>query len=181
MDEKKIIQTSKRLSLVLRHQPQLIGIELDEQGWVSVEILLQAFCKHFYPIDLEHLCEVVANNNKKRFAFSEDTQKIRASQGHSVEIRLGYEPVEPPVQLYHGTATRFLESIRKSGLQKQKRHHVHLSADEDTARQVGSRHGVPFILTIKSGEMHRAGFAFFRSENGVWLTELVPVAYIIFP
>ncbi len=181
MDEKKITNISKKLSLVLRHQPQVIHISLDEQGWVAVDTLLEAFSEHFFPISQAELEEVVAKNNKKRFAFSEDGSRIRASQGHSVKISLGYTAQEPPEMLYHGTATRFINSIRKQGLTKQNRHHVHLSADEATAQQVGSRHGVPVILQVRAQEMHQAGLAFFISENGVWLTEQVPVKYLVFP
>ena len=181
MEEKKLIKISKRLSLVLRHQPQTIGIQLDEQGWIAVDTLLNAFSEHFFPLSRPELEEVVAKNNKKRFAFDETQTRIRASQGHSVEIKLGYEPKSPPEFLFHGTATRFLDAIRQKGLLKQKRHHVHLSADEATAKNVGSRHGAPVILTVKSREMESKGLQFFQSENGVWLTEHVPVEYLVFP
>ena len=181
MDEKKLKQISKRLSLVLRHQPELIGVKLDEQGWIEVDTLLAAFSKKFFPLQLDELQHVVENNNKKRFAFSEDEKMIRASQGHSIEIKLEYEPIEPPTILYHGTAEKFVDSIQKQGLLKRKRHHVHLSADEATAKNVGSRHGKPVILIVKSAEMHQTGIEFFRSENGVWLTDHVPVEYIDFP
>lgn len=181
MNRKKITQRSKFLSLVLRHQPQKIGIQLDAQGWVKVDVLLEALGNNHRELSLEELQEVVANNNKKRFAFSEDGQMIRASQGHSVKIDLGYVPKSPPEILYHGTATRFLDSIQENGLIKGKRHHVHLSADLETASKVGKRHGKLVILKVQSKAMEKLGFEFFQSENGVWLTEKVPVEYLMFP
>ncbi|MEO7509055.1 MAG: RNA 2'-phosphotransferase, partial [Pyrinomonadaceae bacterium] len=124
------------------------------------------------------LQEVVEQNDKKRFAFNEDGTRIRASQGHSISVKLGYEPVEPPAVLFHGTAKNNIESIRAHGLLKQERHHVHLSEDWATARKVGERYGVPIVLEIATEKMKQDGFAFFRSENGVWLTDHVPIFYI---
>lgn len=181
MDEKQLKQKSKFLSLILRHRPELIEIELDDQGWVNVDILLRQLKEHKKEYDLAILQEVVENNNKKRFAFNEDQTKIRANQGHSVQVNLGYEVAIPPELLYHGTATRFLDSIQKTGLDKRNRHHVHLSADKDTAISVGSRHGKVVILQIKARAMRAAGFKFYLSDNGVWLTNDIPVEYIIFP
>jgi putative RNA 2'-phosphotransferase len=181
MDKKKIKGISKGLSLVLRHKPEHIGIELDEQGWVGVDTLLEAFSRHFFPITLAELQVVVAENDKKRFAFNDDNSKIRASQGHSIEIELGYEAQTPPEFLYHGTALKFLQSIQNQGLTKQSRHHVHLSSDKNTAKQVGSRHGSPVVLEVKAQKMFEQGFLFFQSENGVWLTDSVPVEFLIFP
>ncbi len=181
MNEQKLTKISKRLSLVLRHQPQRIKIELDEQGWVAVDTLLAAFNAHFFKLSLAELEEVVEQNNKKRFAWSEDRSRIRASQGHSVAVNLGYKPQEPPPILFHGTATRFLDSIRAQGLLKQKRHHVHLSADTVTAHKVAIRHGKPVILQVKALSLYQSGTAFFISENGVWLTEQVPSPFINFP
>ena len=175
------IRISKFLGLVLRHRPERIGIELDGQGWVSVNELLTAMRKHAFPLSLETLQAVVANNDKQRFAFSEDGTRIRASQGHSVKIDLAYQPLQPPEILFHGTARKFLPSIRQHGLIKKRRHHVHLSPDRETARKVGSRHGTPVILAVRAGEMHRAGIEFFQSQNGVWLVEAVVVAYLFFP
>lgn len=174
------VRTSKFLSLVLRHRPELIGITLDPAGWVSVEELLRACRAHGRAITLDELRDVVAGNDKQRFAFSEDGELIRASQGHSVAVELGYSPAAPPELLYHGTIEKFLPSIREGGLNKGERHHVHLSPDEETARRVGGRRGRPFILKIESGRMHRDGHPFFLSANGVWLTEHVPSAYIVF-
>ncbi|MEL6846780.1 MAG: RNA 2'-phosphotransferase, partial [Bacteroidota bacterium] len=173
--EKQIKQKSKFLALVLRHRPELIGIEPDAEGWVSVEDLLKQCKAHGRHLDLDLLEKVVNENDKQRFAFDESRQKIRASQGHSIKVALGYAPSVPPAQLYHGTATRFLKSIRQQGLQKRSRHHVHLSADRSTARNVGSRHGLPIILEIDAEAMQQAGFHFYLSENKVWLTDHVPV------
>jgi putative RNA 2'-phosphotransferase len=181
MNEKQKIRTSKFLSLVLRHEPEKIGLTLDAAGWVEVEQLLAGLRAHGKGISRAELEEVVATNEKKRFAFSEDGTRIRANQGHSVEVSLGYTPQTPPDQLYHGTATRFLGSIGADGLRKGERHHVHLSADTETATKVGQRHGRPAILIVNAGAMHAAGHAFFISENGVWLVEHVPVEFIEFP
>lgn len=169
---------SKFLSLILRHKPAIIGLDLDENGWAETEDLLEKLAKNNKKIDLKTLEEVVANNNKKRFAFNADKTKIRASQGHSIDVKLGYTPVEPPETLFHGTATRFLESIQKQGLLKGNRHQVHLSKNIDTATNVGSRHGKVVVLKVKALEMHQAGFEFFVSENQVWLTDHVPVEYL---
>jgi putative RNA 2'-phosphotransferase len=181
MNEKQRTRTSKFLSLVLRHEPEQIGLQLDSAGWVEVDTLLAACRQHGTPITREELDEVVATNEKKRFAFSDDRQRIRANQGHSVEVSLGYVSQSPPPRLFHGTATRFLESIRAEGLIKRERHHVHLSADTQTAYQVGQRHGKPVILTIRADAMHAAGHVFHLSENGVWLTEHVPTRFIEYP
>jgi putative RNA 2'-phosphotransferase len=132
-------------------------------------------------LDREGLAHIVANNGKNRFAFDPSGERIRASQGHSVAVELGYAPAAPPTTLYHGTATRFVASIRTGGLLKQQRHHVHLSAEEATARLVGARHGKPTVLVIDAAAMAAAGSAFFLSANGVWLVEHVPPAFITFP
>ena len=176
-----IAHLSKFLSLILRHRPEVAGLELDPQGWVEVDVLLEKVRAAGHKMDRALLDTVVATNNKKRFAFSEDVLRIRASQGHSVSIELGYEPVRPPEWLFHGTATRHLAAIRTAGLIKGKRHHVHLSRDEATALQVGGRHGKAIVLRVRAGEMHAAGHAFFCSENGVWLTDAAPPEYLEFP
>ena len=181
MNEKELIRTSKFLSLILRHEPERVGLKLEEGGWVGVNDLLQATNRHGVSLTLEQLKQVVANNSKKRFAFSDDGQLIRASQGHSVEIDLQYAPQTPPELLYHGTATRFLSGIRRDGLQRMARHDVHLSADPMQTRQIGSRHGKPVPLTIRAGDMHRAGHVFRCSANGVWLVNHVPATFIEFP
>jgi len=181
MTEKEIIKTSKFLSLVLRHEPGRVGLTLGEAGWVGVEELLQAVNRHGVALTLDDLRHVVATSDKKRFALSEDGLRIRASQGHSVEVDLQYPPQTPPEILYHGTAARFLDSIRQHGLQKMERHDVHLSAETKLTLQVGGRHGKPVLLTIRAGDMHRAGFVFRCSANGVWLVDNVPPQFIQFP
>lgn len=171
---------SKFLSLVLRHKPEAIGLTLDEQGWADIDELVDKANRSDQGITLTRslLQDVVDSSDKKRFTVSENGQKIRAAQGHSVDIDLQLKPVEPPEFLYHGTATRFLDSILKEGLKPQQRQHVHLSKDVETATAVGQRYGKPVILTIKALLMHEQGFSFYLSENGVWLTDAVPKAYI---
>lgn len=171
-------QMSKFLSLVLRHEPQAIGLTLDANGWADVGELIAKAAKagkHYTP---ELIAEIVATSDKKRFTLSEDGTRIRAAQGHSVEVDLGLAPVEPPVVLYHGTASRSVASIRAEGLRPGSRQQVHLSPDKETARKVGMRHGAPVVLVIQSGRMHANGIAFFRADNGVWLTDHVPPDYI---
>lgn len=172
---------SKFLSYALRHRPDRVGLTLDDGGWALVDNLLEACRRHGHPISRDELEDVVATNEKKRFSFSDDGRRIRANQGHSVPVELGLEPVEPPELLYHGTVARFLDSIRQEGLTRGKRHHVHLSPDEATARRVGQRRGRPVILVVESGRMHRDGREFLLSANGVWLTDWVPPEYLRFP
>lgn len=178
MNRNRLIKTSKFLSYVLRHRPDEIGIQLDDSGWVEVDALLRASGEHGQKLSPELLQEIVATNDKKRFAFSDDGKRIRASQGHSIEIDLDLEQREPPEQLYHGTVERFLESIMSTGLIKGNRHHVHLSSDVETASKVGGRRGRPIILRVDAGKMHHDGHTFYRSANGVWLCDSVPPAYI---
>jgi putative RNA 2'-phosphotransferase len=176
--EKENTRISKFLSLVLRHLPETIGIVLDENGWTDVSTLITNAEKHGVKFDLQTLKYIVDTNSKKRFAFNETFDRIRANQGHSVEIDLGYSPQIPPDILYHGTATKSLTSILLSGLEKRSRHHVHLSRDIETAIKVGQRHGEPVILEVFASKMHAAGHEFFLSDNGVWLTDNVPVKYL---
>jgi putative RNA 2'-phosphotransferase len=176
--EKKHIRISRFLSYVLRHHPDAIGLVLDANGWADIDALLAACAAHGRTLERGELDLVVAQNDKRRFAVSEDGRRIRASQGHSVSVDLGYEPCVPPEVLYHGTAARFLEEIRRDGLRRGTRLHVHLSADEETAQSVGARHGVPVVLRVRAGEMSRAGVSFFISANEVWLTERVGEGYI---
>ncbi len=178
MKEKDITNTSKFLSLVLRHQPQFIGIELDEQGWVNVDELLKQANLHGQKIDAEMLRHVVATSDKKRFAFDDTGLKIRASQGHSVAVELGYHPEVPPQILYHGTGEKSVASILAVGLEKRSRQHVHLSADIETAIKVGSRHGKPRVFEVLANEMHTGGHTFYLSENKVWLTDHVPAQFL---
>jgi len=181
MNDKETIQTSKFLSLILRHEPERVGLKLGEGGWVRVEELLRAVNQNGKTLTLERLKEIVATSDKQRFAFSEDGERIRANQGHSVTVDLQYTAQVPPEILFHGTATRYLEGIRQHGLQKMDRHDVHLSANTAAAVQVGGRHGKPVVLTVRAGEMHRAGSEFRCSANGVWLVDHVPAQYIEFP
>jgi len=181
MIDKEIIRTSKFLSLVLRHKPEQVGLKLDSAGWVGVTELLRTVNGHGVPLTLEQLNHIVATSDKKRFAFNDDGTRIRSSQGHSVKVDLQYAPKVPPELLYHGTATRFLDSIHDKGLLKMERHHVHLSAEKVVTVQVGARHGKPALLIIRAGDMHRAGHVFYRSANGVWLVEHVPPQFIEFP
>jgi putative RNA 2'-phosphotransferase len=180
MNEKDTIQTSKFLSLILRHAPERVGLTLGEAGWVGVDELLTAVNRHGKALTFEQLQHIVATSDKKRFAFSDDGFRIRANQGHSVEVDLQYAPQVPPEILYHGTATRFVDSIRQNGLMRMERHDVHLSAETKVTMQVGGRHGKPVLLTIRAGEMHRAGHVFRRSTNGVWLVKRVPKEFIEF-
>ena len=180
VNEKEIIKTSKFLSLILRHEPERVGLELDNAGWVSVGELLAAVNRNGVSLTLEQLKHVVTTNDKKRFAFSEDGLRIRASQGHSVEVDLQYAPEAPPEFLYHGTPEKFVESIRSTGLKKGERHDVHLSAGAATAIKVGQRRGKPAVLKIRSGEMHRRGHVFRRSANNVWLVDFIPAEFIEF-
>lgn len=178
MNEIETKRISKFLSLILRHQPETIGLKLDENGWADVEELRERSAKKKVYFSLEELDEVVETNNKKRFAFNEDKTKIRASQGHSINIDLALEALQPPDFLYHGTAEANISSILEKGIEKRSRQHVHLSADKETATKVGMRHGKPIILTIRTGKMYEDGIAFYLSANGVWLTEFVDPKYI---
>ncbi len=178
MREIDIKRISKFLSLVLRHNPGKIGIDMDVNGWVEVNDLIEKCAAKHVRFNKEELEEVVATNDKKRFSFNEDGTKLRANQGHSLAfIEMDFEVVEPPQFLYHGTVGKFMEAIQESGLQKMNRQHVHLSKDKETAIKVAKRRGKPVILTIQSGKMHQDGFDFHCSANGVWLTNEVPPKY----
>ncbi|MEM9722804.1 MAG: RNA 2'-phosphotransferase [Bacteroidota bacterium] len=171
-------QISKFLSLVLRHKPEEIQLPLDAEGWASTTELIQKMNQRGMAIDLTLLQEVVKGNDKQRFKLSEDLSKIRANQGHSIPINLGLNAVSPPSILYHGTARRNISSIKKKGLLKGARQHVHLSQDKETAQKVGKRHGAPVIFKVDSQGMNKAGKAFFQSENGVWLTDQVDPQFL---
>lgn len=178
-NNKELEKTSKFLSLVLRHDPARIGIALDSSGWANNDQLLQQLAAHGHAITLEQLREVVATSDKQRFALSEDGLRIRANQGHSIAaVDLKLQKREPPELLLHGTAARFLDAIGASGLISQSRNHVHLSADMDVAVSVGKRHGKPVVLTVRARAMAAQGHEFYLSENGVWLTESVPLQFI---
>jgi len=180
MTTQEIKKTSKFISYVLRHAPEKLKLEMDKNGWVNTKELIQKLNNKMPNFNMESLEIIVAENNKKRFAFNADKSKIRANQGHSIKIDLAYQPTEPPEFLYHGTAIKNIESIKNQGLVKGKRHHVHLSADKATALNVGQRHGEPVILIIETKKMFEAGYEFFISENQVWLSEVVPVDFIGF-
>lgn len=172
---------SKLLSLALRHQPEKLGLTLDEQGYVHVNGLRLALARHGHAVTLEGLKRLVAENDKQRFEFSADCLRIRARQGHSVEVDLGLEPMEPPAVLYHGTASQVLESIKTQGLLKMRRQHVHLSASVEVARKVGARHGSPLVLDVDAFAMHAVSHIFYLAGNGVWLTDHVPAAFLKIP
>lgn len=178
MPRDPIVEASKLLSYLLRHRPDSVGLVLDAQGWTEVEALLAALQAHGKAIDRALLARVVAANDKQRFAISADGLRIRASQGHSVAIDLGLSPALPPELLYHGTASRFLKAIMASGLRPGARRHVHLSADVETARRVGARHGFPAVLKVDAARMHADGLVFYLSDNGVWLTQAVAPRYL---
>ena len=179
MDERRTVKVSKYLSKHLRHQPERIGLTLDESGWVEIDELLAATAAHNFRITREELDHVVASNDKKRFAV--EGTRIRASQGHSIEVELGLPPATPPAYLYHGTVARNLDAIRTEGLRPMNRHDVHLSPDRETATRVGARRGRPVVLSVDAGAMHRDGHVFHVSANGVWLTQAVPPRYLRFP
>jgi len=176
--DRALVGISKLLSLVLRHRPERLGLTLDSHGWVDVDTLLAAAAAHDVQLDRETFDRVVRENDKRRFELGDDGRRVRASQGHSVPVDLGLPPVVPPPVLYHGTAARAVDAIRREGIRRGRRTHVHLSADEATARSVGQRHGAPVVLRIDAGRMHRDGHTFVRAANGVWLVEAVPPDYI---
>jgi putative RNA 2'-phosphotransferase len=177
---KALETTSKFLSLVLRHNPESIGLHLDPQGWASVDMLISLAGACGRDLTTDIIREVVATSDKQRFALSPDGLRIRANQGHSVPVELNLPAIEPPEILFHGTAQRFVPSIEREGLLPGLRNHVHLSADNETAVRVGLRHGKPVVLQVRALDMFSVGFVFFRSENGVWLTKTVPPEFIRF-
>jgi putative RNA 2'-phosphotransferase len=175
---RKATQKSRLLSLILRHKPETVGVTLDSEGWVEIDVLLAALAARGNGMSRSSLESVVASNDKKRFAISDDGTRIRAVQGHSVQVDLGLRKAIPPKTLYHGTVDRFMDAIQEDGLKPMTRHHVHLSADRHTAFKVGSRRGKAVILEVDAARMADDGQEFFLSENGVWLTELVEPGYL---
>jgi putative RNA 2'-phosphotransferase len=173
-----VVRVSKRLSYVLRHHPDSVGLRLDEHGWVAVDDLLTALARHGLVLSREQLDHVVATNDKRRFAYDPSGRWIRASQGHSVAVELGYRPEPPPAELFHGTTRELLSAVLDEGLRPGRRHAVHLSADVDTARAVGARRGEPVVLRVDAAAMAAAGALFTRSANGVWLTDTVPARHL---
>ena len=176
---KDLKKTSIFISLILRHKPETIGISLDQHGWANVDELINGINKtDDYHIDMGILEEIVRTDNKQRYSFNEDKTKIRANQGHSVNVDVELKEAEPPEQLFHGTGEKYVASIRKEGLIPKSRLYVHLSKDKETAEKVGARHGKPHIFFVHSGKMFRAGYKFYLSENGVWLTKSVPPEFL---
>ena len=175
MNEKEKTSASRFISLILRHDPQKIDITLEHDGWADTDALLEGMNRAGYRVSLEELKEIVTTNNKQRFKFSDDYTKIRANQGHSVNVDVDLKEIEPPSVLYHGTATKYVQSIKNEGLISKSRLHVHLSSDKETAAKVGARHGKAVVLTIDSARMSKNGFKFYLSDNNVWLTNAVPV------
>ncbi len=171
-------KTSKFLSYILRHKPETIQLELDAQGWATIEHLLAQMQQHGRPLSREMLQQVVDQNDKQRFKIDATGQHIRANQGHSINVDFALEPVSPPATLYHGTAQKYKNSILEKGLIKRNRHQVHLSCDKSTALKVGSRHGRPLLFLVDSAAMHAEGHTFYCSDNGVWLTDAVPSQYL---
>lgn len=178
MNGKQRIKCSRFLSKYLRHKPGAIGLTLEPGGWVDVEKLLRACSNHGLSITYAELQELVVTNDKQRFTLDQTSNKIRANQGHSIDVDLQLQSKEPPATLYHGTALQSITEIESSGLNKMSRHHVHLSDDVETARRVGSRHGTPVIYELACDEMVQDGIKFFRSDNGVWLVDHVPSKYL---
>ncbi|MEM9814132.1 MAG: RNA 2'-phosphotransferase [Pseudomonadota bacterium] len=164
-------EISRYLSLVLRHDPDAGGVTLDPGGWAELEAVLGGAP---WPLAAEDIVRVVAGSDKKRFALSGDGRRIRAQQGHSVPVDLALEPVTAPRELFHGTSTKALDAILVEGFRPMKRHHVHLSPDVETETRVGARHGTPVVLRVDAAALAQTGHMFFRSENGVWLTDHVP-------
>jgi len=178
MNEQHKKKTSKFLSYVLRHHPEIIGLHLDENGWADVDELITKSTNDSQGFTFEELNEIVETNDKKRFIFNEDKTRIRANQGHSIDINLALIPQQPPEFLYHGTAQSNIESILEKGIEKRSRQHVHLRQDKETATKVGMRHGKPIILTINTLKMFEDGIKFYLSDNEVWLTDFVDAKYI---
>lgn len=174
--DKKLVRISKFLSLVLRHKPEAAKIELDTNGWVDITVLLNACRDVGTPITRDQFDEIVATNEKKRFTVKGNS--VRAAQGHSVNVNLGYKAVEPPEILYHGTAMQFVDAIKREGLKPQKRQHVHLSSNTETASSVGKRRGEAVILIVKAKEAHIAGISFYTADNGVWLADAIPSKFL---
>ncbi len=176
-----LVRASKFLSLVLRHRPEKIGLAIDGQGWADIGELIERAGANGVALTRELIAEVVATSDKQRFALDPTGQRIRANQGHSLDVDLGLAPTAPPATLFHGTAEKSLRLIRAEGLKPGRRQHVHLSPDEATATKVGQRHGRAVVLRIAAARMAAAGHAFFLSTNGLWLTDCVPAEFIAFP
>jgi putative RNA 2'-phosphotransferase len=171
-------RTSRFISLILRHDPSAAGIALDPAGWAPIDGLLRGLAGHGHPITRDDLLSIVRDDAKQRYAISPDGLRIRANQGHSIEVELGLEEKSPPAVLFHGTGHKSEASIRRQGLRPMGRHHVHLSLDQATALAVGRRHGKPLVFRVAAGEMARQGIKFYLSANGVWLVDAVPPEFL---
>jgi putative RNA 2'-phosphotransferase len=179
MNGDKLVEASKFLSYILRHKPQAIGLLLDSEGWGSVNALIDGAARQGRALSHKLVEQVVASSDKKRFELSADAQRIRAVQGHSTRsVDREFEPKQPPDILFHGTAARFVDSIRRDGLRPGSRHHVHLSADEQIARSMGQRYGSSVVLRVDAARMYGQGLVFYQAENGVWLTPVVPPGFL---
>lgn len=174
------VKLGRFISYILRHHPEAVNLELDENGWADTEELINKINLSGSAIDFAKLNEIVKTNDKKRYEFSDDYKKIRACQGHSINVDLNLKPVKPPQCLYHGTALKNVEIIKKEGLRKISRQYVHLSIDYETAYNVGKRHGKPYIIKVESGKMYDNGHVFYLSKNKVWLSEDINSEYLIF-
>lgn len=174
------VKLGRFISYILRHHPEAVNLELDENGWADTEELINKINLSGSAIDFAKLNEIVKTNDKKRYEFSDDYKKIRACQGHSINVDLNLKPIKPPQYLYHGTALKNVEIIKKEGLRKISRQYVHLSIDYETAYNVGKRHGKPYIIKVESGKMYDNGHVFYLSKNKVWLSEDINSEYLIF-
>ena len=172
-----LADTSKFMSLILRHKPEAIGISLDEHGWADVDELIAGISRT-HELNKDILEEIVRTDDKQRYSFNEDKTLIRANQGHSIPVDVELDEVKPPEELWHGTGEKYVLSIDRQGLLPKSRLYVHLSKDEETAVKVGKRHGKPILYIVKAGKMYRDGYKFYLSKNGVWLTKGVPVKYL---
>ncbi len=181
MDDRRRKRISKYVARHLRHAPERIGLTLDAHGWVGVGELLDAAARDGFRLTREELEEVVVTNDKRRFTLDPERDRIRAAQGHTVGVDLGLHPAEPPPYLFHGTVGRYVADIRRDGLRAMARHDVHLSPDRETAAAVGARRGKPVVLVVDAGAMHRDGYTFRVSDNGVWLVPRVPPEYLRLP
>lgn len=173
-----LTQTSRYISLILRHKPETIGITLDEHGWANVDELI-AGVSRTHPLTMKLLQEIVRTDEKQRYSFNEDKTLIRANQGHSISVDVELPELKPPAILYHGTGQKYVESIERQGLLPKSRLYVHLSTDKDAAVKVGKRHGVPVVYMVQAEKMFADGHLFYCSVNGVWLTKKVPIEYLI--
>lgn len=171
---------SMHLCRLLRHEPELVGLQVDAEGWADLDELVRKVKK--YSLTRELVQEIVETDDKGRYRISPDGNRIKCCQGHSIDwVKPRLEVREPPEFLYHGTTAKAWGLIQGSGgIQKMGRHHVHLHDDEDMAWNSANRRkqekGV--VLVIAAKEMHDAGMAFLTSENEIWFTEEVPVSYI---